>query len=87
MKQVSLTLKWPQRKGWILEALEKVVEKKEKLGIKSSVPAEVARILENYMTGIVLGKSLDREVLKKMFENAIPDFKVEENVPEAENPR
>lgn len=87
MKQVTITLKWPQRKNWILEALEKVIEKKEKLGIKSTVPAEIARILENYMTGIVLGKNLDREVLKKMFENVIVEVKAEENVTETENTR
>lgn len=50
-------------KTWILDQIRKIVEFKAKMGIKSSINAEINRIVEGYFTDIILGKDIDVKIL------------------------
>ena len=58
-------LSWPEKKAWVLEAMEELVRKKRQMGLESSVTAEIVRIVEHHLTDVFTGKKSDRELLKE----------------------
>lgn len=52
-------------KSWVYQDLEKLVTMKNSLGFTTTLALEVARIVEDYMTGVVTGKETDAELLER----------------------
>jgi hypothetical protein len=62
-KRRLLKIEWPAEDIWVLDALEKMVSRKKKFDLESSVGQEVSRIVKNYLTGVCLGRKMDSEII------------------------
>jgi hypothetical protein len=48
---------------WLIQALEKIVQTKQELGLKSSLSWELLRIAKNGLTSEMVGAKIDRAIL------------------------
>lgn len=70
-KRLRLKIEWPANKSWVYDALESIVKHKLEMGMESNIQLEVARIVENYLTGTILGKKLDSEAMREIREEVL----------------
>lgn len=65
MKTRRIAVRFDPDKRWVLTALEQLVRMKGQIGFPTTLALESARIIEDYLTGVVTGKQTDAELLSK----------------------
>lgn len=63
LKTKRIVVRFDPEKAWIYQDLLKLVNMKTNIGFPTTLALEVARIVEDYLTGVITGKETDAEFL------------------------